>query len=315
MTDKALQVMHTDIVEKRFSEEQIELIKRTVCKGASNDELAMFLHIAQKSGLDPFAKQIYAIKRKDFKSGMEVMTIQTSIDGYRLIAERTGKYAPGKAPEYAYKTDGSLKSATVTINKRVGDQWFEVQATAFYDEYVQRFGDKIANMWQKMPHVMLAKCAESLALRRAFPNETLGILTADEMEQSTNESPMRTVRMPEPKTYAISPPPVSAIDDQVRGEPIVSDRDKLLENSLREPSEGHRNPLTEITPSTAEEMPSENLLKHFRATVRETKLGDRVKAWCMAAWGKSSSKDLTAKQIQQVLQLIQNGAIRADTGQ
>ena len=74
--------------------DKIDLITRTVARGCSKDELQLFLHACQKTGLDPLMKQIYAVKR----SGS--LAIQTGIDGFRLIAERTGKYAPGKEPAF-----------------------------------------------------------------------------------------------------------------------------------------------------------------------------------------------------------------------
>jgi phage recombination protein Bet len=164
-----------------FTEDKLQLLKNTVCKGSSDAELQLFTHICNRTGLDPFAKQIYAIKRGD------TMTIQTSIDGYRLIAERTRGYAPGRQPDFVM-SDGKLISATAYIRKQTDDgTWHEVAATAFFDEYVQR--DRTGapmQFWKKMPHTMLAKCAEALALRKAFPADFSGIYTREEMAQAEN---------------------------------------------------------------------------------------------------------------------------------
>ena len=86
--------------EMEISRDQIELIKRTVAKGVTDDEFQLFLHAAKRMGLDPLAKQIHAVKRYSGADGREVMSIQTGIDGYRLIADRTGNYAPGTANSY-----------------------------------------------------------------------------------------------------------------------------------------------------------------------------------------------------------------------
>lgn len=188
--------MITDLITSEsmvsgFTKDHVALLKNTIGKQAnmSDDELKLFLHVCQRSGLDPFAKQIYPIRRKQGDS--YVVTHQVSIDGYRAIAERSGAYAPGKEPTFTYDKDAKLVSATSYINKKVGDRWFEVAATAHYDEYIPRMWDskeakwKVVNaLWEKMPHVMLAKCAESAVLRKAFPNELGGTYTPEEMEQS-----------------------------------------------------------------------------------------------------------------------------------
>ncbi len=158
-----------------FTHDKIELLKNTVCKGANNDEFQLFLHVCKRTGLDPFMRQIYSISRGNQR------TIQTGIDGLRLIAERTGRYAPGKEPTFGYDEKRNLISATSYIKKLTSDGvWHEVSSTCFSTE----FNPGNNPMWKKMPHVMLAKCAEAAALRRAFPAEMSGIYTNEEMAQA-----------------------------------------------------------------------------------------------------------------------------------
>ncbi len=172
-----------------FTPAQIDLIKQTVCKGATDNELQLFLYTCKHAGVDPLLKQIYAVKRKG------VMTIQLSIDGLRTIAERTGRYAPGAEPKYTYNSNNELLSATAYVNKMTPDgTWHTVAATAYFKEYVQSFLDEkkrpyVSKFWQKMPHIMLAKCAESNALRKAFPFELGGLYSSEEMANGMNKKP------------------------------------------------------------------------------------------------------------------------------
>lgn len=160
---------------------QTKLIADTIAHGANAMELALFAEVCRNSGLDPFKRQIYAIRRKGR------MVIQTSIDGFRVIAERSGLYV-GQVGPWWCGPDGEWRDVWLgekppsaakigVLRKGFAEP---ITAVAVYREYVQSSNE----LWKTMPANMLAKCAESLALRRAFPDEIGGLYTAEEMGQA-----------------------------------------------------------------------------------------------------------------------------------
>lgn len=195
---KALEIIRETIVSQKevtgtpMTRDQIELIKSQYAKGATDDELRLFLAVCSRTGLDPFRKQIYFIKRWDNKQGREVGSAQTSIDGLRSIAEKTNKYAGNDDPQF--DDENNPKKATVTVYKIVEGIRVPFTATARWDQYVpkDKKGEIIGPFWKKMPHLMLGKCAEALALRKAFPSAMAGIYITEEIGKEEDKKMLDT---------------------------------------------------------------------------------------------------------------------------
>ena len=162
-----------------FTKEQVDLIKSTICVEADDNELKLFLMQCERTRLDPFNRQIYAIKRWNKQQKKKVMTIQVSIDGFRLIAERSGYPGPsqydGQDGPYWCGEDGSWKdvwlvkeppaAAKVLVYRKGFAK--PMSGIAKWEEYAQtgQSDDGRATyytgMWGKMPANQLAKCFSS----------------------------------------------------------------------------------------------------------------------------------------------------------
>jgi len=186
-------------------EQRAALASAGVSEEVSPAELTVFLHECQRTGLDPFSRQIYLIGRNDNQLGRKVFKSQTGIDGYRVVAHRAARrdkvklgYAdtlwagPDGVWREAWLWDNPPLAAKVTVY-RDGEPF---PAIATLNEYAEMWNGQLKGMWRRMPANQLAKCAEALALRKAFPHDLGGIYTAEEMAQADNDQqPQEPVRM------------------------------------------------------------------------------------------------------------------------
>lgn len=177
-----------------WTERQVAALNQLGVDGATNADLAVFFHQSVRTGLDPFARQIYMIGRNAFDQRtnrwVTKQTIQTGIDGFRLIARRAvdrsgGTYSisdtlwcgPDGIWHDVWLGDGQPSAAKVTVY-RDGQSF---PAVALFSEYAGTKKDGgLTSMWTKGA-MMLGKCVEAAALRKAYPQDLSGIYTDDEI--------------------------------------------------------------------------------------------------------------------------------------
>lgn len=174
------------VPEFDISREQIDLIKKTVMPQASDLELNLFVNFCRTKRLDPLSKQVYAIRQKNGS-----WQFFSSIDGLRVIAQRSGEYLGQTAPFWCgpdgewrdvWLSEDNPSAAKIGVWKRGNTE--PTWGVATFKSY----GRGKQGNWTSMPDVMLAKCAEAIALRKAFPDDLSGVYVREEFAEGDSSS-------------------------------------------------------------------------------------------------------------------------------
>ena len=221
--------------------EQMDLIKKTIAPDATDAELKLFIYDNTRRGVNPLDKMIHFTKRAG------KYTPITSIDFMRTRAAETGEYAGSDDATFGGGTPPEW--AKVTVYRFVQGQRCPFTATARWSEYFP--GDSQGHMWRKMPHTMLAKCAEALALRKGFPQQISGLYTHEEMAQAhTEPEPPRVVRSPQrapepvPVVAESSEPPELFPEDTIEATVEPPEGFTTVKNVTEKHGEGAKGPWT-----------------------------------------------------------------------
>ena len=291
---------------------------------ASDGDLAMLKAVADRSGLDPFVKQIYLVGRRTKTGGYRgeperwetKWTVQVGIDGFRAVSHR---YAQEQGAELNigkpvfYDDQGSPQpiwlarwgnpaAAEVTIT--LGGT--SATAVAVWDEYVQTKRNGEPNsMWEKMPSVMLAKCAEAQAHRRVCPL-TAGMYEDAEMSHADGPRKVRSSRS-EPagkgRQAARAALGIAPANDTPEVEAEVADDPEPAE------SESEREPAAEDSPATPDQ------IGQMMATLDEAQVTpDERPSYIAGLVGRQINRpeELTAGEVANIVEFTRTGELRIE---
>ncbi len=192
-----------------FDPKALALMRRTVAADTNQDEFDLFVAMARSLSLDPLRRQIYALVYNKDKPDKRRMSIIVGIDGFRSVAARSGNYRPDEdEPVFEYDPERKGPHNPVGLVRCVSKifvfahgQWHKVSGVAYWDEFVPMkerwefdreqnkrvptgvFELDPTSQWARMPRVMLAKCAEAIAIRKAFPEDLSNVYEQSEVDR------------------------------------------------------------------------------------------------------------------------------------
>lgn len=173
--------------QQEWTPEQLKLITDVVARGATQDELKLFLYRCKNMGLDPLKPgQIHFVKY-----GTGPGTIVVGIEGFRSIAARTGKLAGVKR---GVLRDDKGRAIAGWAEVYRSDWQYCAREEVPLNEYNTGRGP-----WQKMPETMIKKVAEAAALRMAFPDDLGGVYERAELDQAEAYSQRVAPEQPGPE--------------------------------------------------------------------------------------------------------------------
>lgn len=228
--------------------EIISTLKATVAYGLNDAEFALFAEHCKATRLNPFKKEVWAIKGKGYTNNRGEfvegkLQIMTGINGFFTIANGNNQYDGIESglidPNGDYKTQAYPKNDFIGAWAKVyrKDRRVPVEAVAMLAEYDKSRDSHYpaGGIWRTMKRVMITKCAESVALRKALPQELNGLYTQEEMPPEFSA----TAAMPQ----AIAPAP--KLPEVVVADKLPAPANKVFRYDLRSLPDEQRIPLDE----------------------------------------------------------------------
>jgi phage recombination protein Bet len=309
-----------DPEQSEFTSSQVAILRQLGIEDATQGDLDLFFHQCKRTGLDPFAKQIYMIgrrtkikewnpqTRKQDEKWVMKWTIQTGIDGYRLngrrAADRLGEKVQIEGPFWQGADGGGWTDVWLDPRNPPAAAKFTIirdgeafTGIAMYSEYVQTYtadGKQVPNsMWAKMPANQIAKCAEAAAWRRAYPDDFSGLILEDTAQPQVIDEVGQPVRAS-----------AERVQGPKRGTAGLAEKLGIQTAPAPEPAAG---PPADPTPEVA--TPDE--LKALTEALRAADITDvaEIKAFLSGRIGRDlgTMKELTSLEVAAVLDFIANG--------